>query len=111
MRDCWTAAARLPLHLVNIEVDGRVDLWRIPSEGGTPERMTDDVFVNWFPHPSPKGGEVLYLAYPEGTKQHPRDLDVALWILDEATGRVRTVVELFGGQGTINVPCWAPDTW
>ena len=92
----------------NGEVDGQVDLWRIPAEGGAPERMTDDEFVNWFPHPSPKGGEVLYLAYPAGTKQHPRDLDVALRVLDERTGTVRTVVELFGRQ-LPEVPCWAPD--
>lgn len=93
----------------NGEVDGHVDLWRIPAGGGRPERMTDDASVNWFPHPSPKGDEVLYLAYPAGTEGHPRDLDVALRLLDERTGATRTLVELFGGQGTINVPCWAPD--
>lgn len=93
----------------NGEVDGSVDIWRMPAGGGTPEKMTDDDLVNWFPHPSPKGGEVLYLAYPRGTTQHPRDKDVALRLLNEADGSVRTLVELFGGQGTINVPCWAPD--
>jgi Tol biopolymer transport system component len=93
----------------NGEVDGRVDLWRIPSSGGTPEKMTDDDLVNWFPHPSPKGGKVLYLAFPAGTRGHPRDLDVSLRLLDEADGSVRTLVELIGGQGTINVPCWAPE--
>ena len=93
----------------NGEVGGRVDLWRIPARGGRPERMTDDALVNWFPHPSPTGGEVLYLAYPEGTEGHPRDLEVSLRLLNETDGSVRTLVELFGGQGTINVPCWAPD--
>lgn len=93
----------------NGEVDGAVDLWRIPARGGVPERMTDDADVNWFPHPSPKGGEVLYLAYAHGTREHPRDQDVALRMLAEKDGSTRTLVELFGGQGTINVPCWAPD--
>lgn len=93
----------------NGEVDGRVDLWRIPSGGGAAERMTADDLANWFPHPSPKGGEVLFLAFPKGTAQHPRDKEVALRMLKEADGSVRTLVELFGGQGTINVPCWAPD--
>lgn len=92
----------------NGEVNGQVDLWRVPATGGPPERMTDDERVNWFPHPSPKGGTVLYLAYPAGTEGHPRDLEVSLRLLDEADGSVRTLVELFGGQGTINVPCWAP---
>ena len=71
--------------------------------------MTDDDFVNWFPHPSPKGGEVLYLAYAPGTTFHPRDRDVSLRMLSEKDGSIRTLVELLGGQGTINVPCWAPD--
>lgn len=93
----------------NGEVDGRVDLWRCPAGGGTPKRMTDDELVNWFPHPSPRGGEVLYLAFPAGTTGHPRDQEVSLRLLDEADGSVRTLVELFGGQGTINVPCWAPE--
>ena len=93
----------------NGEVDGSVDLWRIPARGGTPERMTSDADVNWFPHPSPNGDKVLYLAYEPGTKQHPRDREVALRILSEADGSVRTVLELFGGQGSINVPCWSPD--
>lgn len=92
----------------NGEVRGQVDLWRIPAGGGQAERMTSDDEVNWFPHPSPRGGEVLYLAYPPGTEGHPRGRDVALRILNEAEGSIRTVVELFGGQGTINVPCWAP---
>lgn len=92
----------------NGDVNGAVDLWRVPVAGGAPERMTDDAFVNWFPHPSPKGGEVLYLAYAPGTKFHPRDQDVSLRMLSEKDGSVRTLVELFGGQGTINVPCWAP---
>lgn len=93
----------------NGEKDGAVDLWRVPVNGGEPERMTDDRFVNWFPHPSPEGDVVLYLAYPPGTQGHPADLEVSLRLLDERTGELRTVVELFGGQGSINVPCWSSD--
>lgn len=93
----------------NGEADGAVDLWRVPAEGGAAERMTDDDRVNWFPHPSPCGGVVLYLAYPPGTEGHPRDRDVALRLLGQRDGSVRTLVDLRGGQGTINVPCWAPD--
>jgi hypothetical protein len=28
----------------------------------------------------------------------------------ETDGTTRDLVELFGGQGTINVPSWAPDS-
>jgi Tol biopolymer transport system component len=68
-----------------------------------------DARVNWFPHPSPDGRHLLYLAYPERTEGHPRDLDVALVLADADGGNRRVAVELFGGQGTMNVPNWAPD--
>ncbi|TNC49003.1 hypothetical protein FHG66_12620 [Rubellimicrobium rubrum] len=94
----------------NGEADGRVDLWRIRPDGSARERMTDGDTVDWFPHPSPDGTQVLFLAYPPGTRGHPANLDVALRILPATGGDSREVVTLFGGQGTINVPCWAPDS-
>ena len=93
----------------NGEKDGAVDLWRVAAAGGDPERMTEDSAVNWFPHPSPDGSHVLYLAYPPGTRGHPANLDVDLRLLPATGGVPRTVAQVFGGQGTINVPCWAPD--
>jgi Tol biopolymer transport system component len=65
--------------------------------------------VNWFPHPSPDGRHLLYLAYSPGTMGHPRDKDVALCLADPAGGNRRRIAEFKGGQGSINVPCWAPD--
>ncbi len=93
----------------NSDRGGRMDLWRIRVDGRDLQRMTDDTEVNWFPHPSPDGRHVLYLAYAPGTEGHPRDRDVRLKLLDQETGQVRLLSELFGGQGTINVPSWAPD--
>lgn len=92
----------------NGERDGAVDLWRIRPNGTDLEQMTDDAFVNWFPHPSPDGADVLYLAYPSGTLGHPGDLDVALRLMPADGGPSRELCRLHGGQGTINVPCWAP---
>ena len=94
----------------NGERDGAVDLWRIHPDGTGLERMTDDAAVNWFPHPSPDGQHVVYLAYPPGTKGHPGGLDVALRLLSAAGGPTRELVQLHGGQGTINVPSWSPDS-
>ena len=93
----------------NSDRGGSMDLWRIAVAGGEPERMTDDDRVNWFPHPAPDGRTVLYLSYEPGTEGHPRDRDVELRLLDTADGSVRTLLALFGGQGSINVPCWSPD--
>jgi hypothetical protein len=72
--------------------------------------MTDDALVNWFPHPSPNGAHVLYLAYPAGTQGHPADLDVTLRLMPAGGGLTSDLCQLHGGQGTINVPCWAPDS-
>lgn len=94
----------------NGERDGAVDLWRIRPDGSGLERMTDDDAVNWFPHPSPDGAHVVYLAYPPGTKGHPGGLDVSLRILPAEGGPTRHLTDLHGGQGTINVPSWAPDS-
>tara|TARA_R110002020_G_scaffold276136_2_gene491448 strand:- start:3513 stop:4343 length:831 start_codon:yes stop_codon:yes gene_type:complete len=93
----------------NSDRGGSMDLWRIRSTGGAPEQMTADSRVNWFPHPAPDGRSVLYLGYEPGTEGHPRDCEVELRLVDMVDGSVRTLLALFGGQGTINVPCWSPD--
>ncbi len=87
-----------------------VDLWRIRPDGTDLQRMTEDMLVNWFPHPSPDGAHVLYLAYPEATVGHPHGLDVALCLMPAGGGAARELIHLHGGQGTINVPCWSPDS-
>jgi Tol biopolymer transport system component len=93
----------------NSDRGGSMDLWRSPVAGGAALQMTDDDRVNWFPHPAPDGRSVLYLSYEPGTEGHPRDRDVELRLLDSADRSVNTLLALFGGQGTINVPCWSPD--
>lgn len=93
----------------NSDRGGSMDLWRIPVSGGAPEQMTDDPRVNWFPHPAPDGSSVLYLSYEPETQGHPRDRDVELRMLDISDGSVCTLLAIFGGQGSINVPCWSPD--
>ncbi|QDY70428.1 TolB family protein [Qingshengfaniella alkalisoli] len=93
----------------NGERDGNVDLWRVRPDGGEAEKMTSGDSVNWFPHPSPDGRNVLYLAYQAGTQGHPGGKDVELRLMPTEGGQSKVLLELYGGQGTINVPCWAPD--
>ncbi len=93
----------------NSDTSGSMQLWRIRPDGTDRQQMTAEDSVNWFPHPSPCGAHVLYLAYPAGTEQHPRDLNVELRLMPAAGGASRLLVALFGGQGSINVPCWHPD--
>ena len=93
----------------NGELDTTMQLWRVRPDGSDLEQMTEDERVNWFPHPNPVTGEVLYLAYESGTEGHPPEREVELRLLDPETGQKHTLIPLFGGQGTINVPCWSPD--
>lgn len=93
----------------NSDVGGAMQLWRIRPDGSDRRQMTADERVNWFPHPSPCGRHVLYLAYPAGTDGHPGDRDVELRLIPAGGGAPVVVLSLFGGQGSINVPCWSPD--
>ncbi len=92
----------------NSSRSGAMQLWRMCPDGTALEQMTDDSHVNWFPHPSPDGGHVLYLAYANGVAGHPRDHDVELRLMPAEGGATKTLLSLFGGQGSINVPCWEP---
>jgi TolB protein len=90
-------------------VEGHAQLFRHDLRDESVEQLTSDERVNWFPHPSPDGPRLAYLSYPPGTVGHPADLAVELRMIDLPRGRRRTLVALPGGQGTINVPSWAPD--
>jgi TolB protein len=104
----------------NSDRSGSWDVWRMPAGGAGPgdakaERVTRDDFEDWFPHPSPDGKWLLFLSYRKGTKGHPANQDVVLRLMPlpgEKLGRpeIREVVRLFGGQGTINVSSWSPDS-
>jgi hypothetical protein len=88
---------------------GLMQIWRMKPDGSDQEQVTDDQFNNWFPHPSPDGRSIVFLSYEKDVTGHPENKDVSLRLMTLATRRVQTLARLFGGQGTINVPCWSPD--
>jgi Tol biopolymer transport system component len=94
----------------NSDQGGSMQLWRVRPDGTDRQRMTAEATVNWFPHPSPDGRAILYLAYEPGTDGHPRDRNVELRLMPAGGGTSTQLVTLFGGQGSINVPCWSPDS-
>ena len=93
----------------NCDRDGHAQIWVMNADGSGQRKLFSDDHVNWFPHPSPCGRHVIYLAYPPGTLGHPKDLDVAIWVMDPEGGNRRQLMAFQGGQGTMNVPNWAPD--
>lgn len=89
---------------------GHAQLARVRADGSGLEQLTFDERVNWFPHVSPDGAVAVYLSYPPGTTGHPADLDVELRLVSTVDwSSPTTLATLYGGQGTINVPSWAPD--
>ena len=89
---------------------GHAQLFRMRPDGSEVTQLTHDERVNWFPHPSPDGARLLHLSYAPGVQGHPANEPVQLRLSDAEGGGVRTLVELFGGQGTVNVNSWAPDS-
>ncbi|MGI3781526.1 MAG: TolB family protein [Janthinobacterium lividum] len=90
---------------------GHAQLARVPDGGGNVERLTHSSTVDWFPHLSPDGRLATYISFPAGTLGHPADLDVEVKMVstdDWAT--VMGSYPLSGGQGTLNVNSWAPDS-
>jgi TolB protein len=91
---------------------GSMQIWRMRPDGSQPEQLTRDAYSNWFPHPSPDGRWVVYLAYLEDQGQdHPFGRQVKLRVMDVRDRSIRDLTPpFFGGQGTINVPSWSPDS-
>jgi Tol biopolymer transport system component len=90
---------------------GHAQLARIPDAGGRAERLITSETVDWFPHLSPDGRHAAYISFPPGTLGHPGDLDVEVLVV--ATGDWSVALQrypLFGGQGTLNVNSWSPDS-
>jgi Tol biopolymer transport system component len=91
---------------------GKMQIWRMKTDGSDQEQVTDDDYNNWFPHVSPDGKQMVYLAYmPEvRADDHPWYKHVYLMIKPIDGGDAKVIANLYGGQGTINVPSWSPDS-
>ena len=106
----------------NSDRAGGWDVWRIPADGAGPadvkaERVTSDEMEDWFPHPSPDSKWLLFLSFAKGTATHNEKLpgtQLRMMPMPGArlakTPQIQVVTTFFGGQGTINVNSWAPDS-
>jgi TolB protein len=99
----------------NSERTGHMQIWRMKPDGSEQEQVFSDDLNNWFPHISPDGLWMVFLTYEADVTGHPENKNVMLRLMSlseqKATDRKITVLaKLFGGQGTINVPSWSPDS-
>lgn len=91
-------------------VAGYAQIFRMRPDGSGLQQITDDERVNWFPHPSPDGSLVSYLSFPGGTLGHPADRDVLIRTMRPDGSSITDIDRFNGGQGTINVASWSPDS-
>lgn len=90
---------------------GHAQIARVLKDGKQFERLVESETVDWFPHLSPDGRFANYIRFPKGTLGHPSDLPVNLVLVATAdwTTQLHTW-PVFGGQGTLNVNSWSPDS-
>jgi TolB protein len=91
---------------------GHMQIWRMLADGSKPEQLTFDEQSNWFAHPSPDNKWIVYIAYMSDEKQaHLFGKNVKLRLMNLETKAIKDITPVFfGGQGTINVPSWSPDS-
>lgn len=91
---------------------GRMQVWRMRPDGREQEQLTDDDFNNWFPHVSPDGKSIVFITYGPEIKpdDHPWYKRVYLRMMPIEGGKPTVVAYVYGGQGSINVNSWAPDS-
>jgi TolB protein len=94
----------------NSERTGRMQIWRMHPDGSAQEQITSDEFNNWFPHISPDGKSMVFVSFEKDVTGHPPNKDVQLRLMTFADHQIKVLAKLFGGQGTINVPSWSPDS-
>ncbi len=105
---------------INSDRSGKEAIWRFPASGAGPkdakaERVVSDSLEDWFPHISPDGMKMVYIGYPAGTPTHnPRDVAIEIKLVgidhDKVEQGQKTIVRATGGQGSMNVNSWAPDS-
>jgi len=95
---------------LNSERTGHMQIWRMKADGSQQEQVIVSESNDWFPHISPDGQWMVYLAYERGVSGHPAEKDVELRLMSMKDKQIHVLARLFGGQGTINVPSWSPDS-
>jgi Tol biopolymer transport system component len=94
---------------------GKMKLWRMDADGSNPGQLTFDEMNDWFPHVSPDGKWIVFLSYePEvDPADHPwyKQVYIRQLPVERPEGvRPKVIAYVYGGQGTINVPSWSPDS-
>ena len=96
----------------NANLTGTMQIWRMKPDGSDKEQITFDEYNDWFPHISPDGQWIVFISFPPDIQvaDHPFCKRVMLRLMPLSGGAPRVIAYLYGGQGTMNVPSWSPDS-
>lgn len=97
----------------NANTSGTMQIWRMKPDGSDKQQLTFDQYNNWFPHISPDGKWLVMISFPYDIDPagHPAYKQVMLRLIPlTAAGASKVIAYLYGGQGTINVISWSPDS-
>lgn len=91
---------------------GKMKLWRMDAKGKDQTQLTFDEYNDWFPHVSPDQKWIVFISFPKDIdpNDHPFYKHCLLRIIPYEGGTPKIIGYLYGGQGTINVPSWSPDS-
>jgi Tol biopolymer transport system component len=91
---------------------GTMQIWRMRPDGSDPEQVTFDEYNDWFPHISPDGKWLVYIAFPTDMDPwtHPFYRQCYIRLMPTAGGVPKTIAYIYGGQGSMNTPGWSPDS-
>jgi len=105
----------------NSNRSGAWRIWRMPANGAgssdeKAQQVTNGEYEDWFPHCSPDGKWLLFVSFPKGTETHNDRMPGVMLRMVPLPGKkiqqspIQTLTTFFGGQGTINVNSWSPDS-
>ena len=92
---------------------GLMQIWKMDRDGENQTQMTFEEQNNWFAHVSPDGKKVVNLSYSkEGldADEHLPNMQVSLWTMKPDGTDRKKLLDFFGGQGSVNVNSWSPDS-
>jgi TolB protein len=91
---------------------GTMQIWRMRPDGSHPEQVTFDEYNDWFPHISPDGKWIVYIAFPIDMDpwSHPFYRQCYVRLMPASGGAPKTIGYIYGGQGSMNTPGWSPDS-
>jgi len=91
---------------------GTMQIWRMNPDGSDQQQITFDELNDWFPHISPDGKNIVFLSFPKtvNSGDHPFYKHVYIRMMPAGGGEPKIIAYVYGGQGSINVHSWSPDS-